>query len=140
MKRRSRLLRIAKWGGTLICTTLVVAGIVNLRYDVFVAMPDGAGVGTEDGLVGVAWRELPGGLTIERRSRPWELWPEYWSDGRSGYAAVPIRQGLLSIGIPTMVPWYLDRRRQLPGHCPCGYDLRGNVSGTCPECGVEVQA
>ena len=21
------------------------------------------------------------------------------------------------------------------GHCPCGYDRRGNVSGTCPECG-----
>jgi hypothetical protein len=25
-----------------------------------------------------------------------------------------------------------------PGHCPCGYDLRGNESGTCPECGCEV--
>ena len=22
-----------------------------------------------------------------------------------------------------------------PGHCPCGYDLHGNESGTCPECG-----
>ena len=24
-----------------------------------------------------------------------------------------------------------------PGHCPCGYDLTGNVSETCPECGIE---
>ena len=22
-----------------------------------------------------------------------------------------------------------------PNHCPCGYDLTGNTSGTCPECG-----
>ena len=27
-------------------------------------------------------------------------------------------------------------RRRRPGHCPrCGYDLTGNVSGVCPECG-----
>lgn len=28
-----------------------------------------------------------------------------------------------------------------PGHCnKCGYDLTGNVSGTCPECGMIVKA
>ena len=28
-------------------------------------------------------------------------------------------------------------RRQRKGWCPaCGYDLQGNVSGVCPECGV----
>ena len=28
-----------------------------------------------------------------------------------------------------------------PGLCPaCGYDLTGNVSGTCPECGVPAAA
>lgn len=26
-----------------------------------------------------------------------------------------------------------------PGHCwKCGYDLTGNVSGVCPECGTKV--
>lgn len=25
-----------------------------------------------------------------------------------------------------------------PGHCKCGYDLTGNVSGRCPECGRET--
>jgi hypothetical protein len=29
------------------------------------------------------------------------------------------------------------RRRAEAGHCPaCGYDLTGNVSGVCPECGT----
>ena len=32
--------------------------------------------------------------------------------------------------------WCDRRHRYPPGHCRrCGYDLTGNVSGTCPECG-----
>ncbi len=44
-------------------------------------LPDGSGLGTESGQVGVAWRELPGGLTIDHASGPWEFWPEFWFDG-----------------------------------------------------------
>jgi hypothetical protein len=40
--------------------------------------------------------------------------------------------------------WSLGRRlnrRSEPGHClRCGYDLTGNVSGICPECGHLVPA
>jgi hypothetical protein len=46
---------------------------------------------------------------------------------------------LVPIGIVTILLWYLDRRRSQPGHCEdCGYDLTGNVSGRCPECGAEI--
>ena len=42
--------------------------------------------------------------------------------------------------IPTVVAAFFKlRRRDLSGHCPCGYNLTGNTSGVCPECGVEVQ-
>jgi hypothetical protein len=34
---------------------------------------------------------------------------------------------------------WVRRRRKAMGLClRCGYDLRGNVSGTCPECGSSV--
>lgn len=56
----------------------------------------------------------------------------------------------VAVGIPGWIPvtflgasmvllWWLDRRRARPGLCTaCGYDLTGNVSGTCPECGLEI--
>ena len=34
--------------------------------------------------------------------------------------------------------WHLDQRRVVRGACVCGYDLTGNTSGTCPECGHET--
>jgi len=37
---------------------------------------------------------------------------------------------------------WLARREALrsQGRCPsCAYDLSGNVSGTCPECGTAIQ-
>jgi len=48
---------------------------------------------------------------------------------------------LALFGVPTAYLWYRDRRRFPPGHCPsCGYNLTGNQSGVCPECGNAVDA
>lgn len=52
---------------------------------------------------------------------------------------------LLNLGhvaLPVAATWTLLRvlRPTQPGHChKCGYDLTGNVSGVCPECGAELK-
>ena len=49
--------------------------------------------------------------------------------------------GLVFGALPTRAALRLavGRRRQSGGHCrSCGYDLTGNVSGVCPECGHAV--
>jgi hypothetical protein len=58
----------------------------------------------------------------------------------------PYRDGTITgfqVGVPLFAIWapgavlvgVLLRRRPPPGCCTCGYDLTGNVTGRCPECG-----
>jgi hypothetical protein len=64
------------------------------------------------------------------RLGPSEFRSDYW------YIVVPLWAGLLVFAVPTALLWYRDRRRFPPDHClRCGYDVTGNVSGVCPECG-----
>ena len=66
---------------------------------------------------------------------PWWLWhPTLAIEGPVGFLAVPIWIPLVLIAIPSYIAWRVSRH--LPGHCrKCQYDLTGNVSGVCPECG-----
>ena len=54
--------------------------------------------------------------------------------------SVPLWLPLAALALPTMFLIVRDRRRRFGrGHCrKCGYDLTGNVSGVCPECGKRV--
>lgn len=50
---------------------------------------------------------------------------------------IPLWIPFVAFGIPAVWLWRRDRRQRGPGCCRrCGYDLTGNVSGTCPECGA----
>jgi hypothetical protein len=55
-----------------------------------------------------------------------------------GFVVIPLWTLFVPLAIPTAILWRLDRRPPL-GHChKCAYDLTGNVTGVCPECGVAI--
>lgn len=61
---------------------------------------------------------------------PWRL---------GGRLVIPVWLLVVAVGFPTAVLWWRDRRPKA-GFCKvCEYDLTGNVSGTCPECGTAVE-
>ena len=49
-----------------------------------------------------------------------------------------ITQLFLFVAIPTLLVWRFGPKPVKPGHCRCGYDLTGNTSGVCPECGTKA--
>ncbi len=81
-----------------------------------------------------------------QRARPLFTWigPYHYSSWGTTTIVTPLwlLQGVCAL--PAIVLWIVWRRscrRYRAGHCRrCGYDLTGNVSGVCPECGVATLA
>ncbi|MBN1512041.1 MAG: hypothetical protein JXB13_08500 [Phycisphaerae bacterium] len=147
MRRRSRTRRILKWVGLVACALLIAAwmpvgwairyvewhwGGSNFPQDVYSGYwIGGGGAGYIDYLsykpsVGLSLgRPMESGLDIG--------WSEDIFDVRCWYC--PAWIPLLLLALPTALLWHRDRRPP-KGHCRnCGYNLTGNVSGVCPECG-----
>jgi hypothetical protein len=64
----------------------------------------------------------------------------YWLPSTSGpFVTIPLWPLFVAAFIPSAIGWRRSRRRR-PGHCrKCRYDLTGNLSGICPECGTPVE-
>lgn len=74
-----------------------------------------------------------------------KMWPminlfrfEQRGPDRLYFLALP---GYVALVVFALMLVVLPRRRiRVPGRCSrCGYDLTGNVSGVCPECGARVR-
>ncbi len=146
--KRPRLRRIAKCTGLVACVLIVVAWGVSLKWGVRYTSDD-RGTAVACGVISIL--HSPGGpprptewsfLHMGRSDRDWGhwgfKWPRTWQhpmiDHRERY--IPLWLPLVVLAIPTAFLWHRDRRRIPPGHCrQCGYDLTGNESGKCPECG-----
>ena len=80
-------------------------------------------------------------------------YPDLWSDasgpfahrvrvGRANFAVsavLALLVGMVMHGVTQAVIWFSLRNQPKPGFCNnCGYDLTGNVSRVCPECGMSI--
>ena len=69
------------------------------------------------------------------RTPPGQLWSRFW---RVPLWAVALAAAALPASSARRR--YRTRSRRRSGRCPaCGYDLTGNVSGACPECGTAAR-
>ena len=98
-----------------------------------------SGLGIAPATVRGAWWVYPhwpfeGGQVLDgTRSNSGVVWG-YWRG-----IALPIWAPLLLMTVLTASVGWLGRARYREGYCrKCGYDLTGNVSGRCPECGRAV--
>ena len=153
MRRRSGVIRVLKWAFTTLCV-VGFAGCCcespSVRY-VWGQGDSGDGIWFNSTGIGyisyVVLRPSPFARGVTTRPIGWSV-GESLEDvpfcgtvvGIFGVRVCGISTAALVVAmiIPTASFWFLDRRRCFPpGHCRrCGYDLTGNISGRCPECGT----
>jgi hypothetical protein len=157
MTRLRRRWRILKWAGLMLSLFVVIAWAVSLFYYVRYSRP-GPGVplprgryvgwyfGVSQGVVGFQNRvpfpeqSLGWHISTNRFSTIW-LPTVVLNHGQGADVfTLPFWIPFLLVAIPTAYLFRRDGRRRIPpGHCQkCGYNLTGNISGVCPECGEPI--
>lgn len=155
MRRFSRGLRVVKWAATLASLVLIGLAVISFRYSVYVNYDRAHAVRLLAGGISVVpqvrshcahapplsppplvyhsdldfvWT-YPGMVTALTRANNW---PQF-----SGDVVIPIWLLFAPAALLSIALWIADRRLVRSGFCStCGYDLTGNVSGRCPECGT----
>jgi len=158
MRRRPRLRRVLKWAGTVACLLMLAAfaasgagvlfyypRLVPQYFDrllSFYLVSGSVGVRITDTVPGFPRYGVSFRNDLHRK-RTWGQWTWYQRprlnrdpSGKDSHLFVPLWIPFLLVLVPTAYLWYRDWRAIPPGHCQkCGYDLTGNESGGCPECG-----
>jgi hypothetical protein len=112
--------------------------LVNVTWNWFLSRHTSTPTWRSSGVVR-SWYKAGFGLAIHPRR------------GSGGYSAGQI-QGIIPIAVPTLLAailptaWFIARHRRLRHQpniplCPqCDYNLTGNTSGVCPECGARLRS
>lgn len=147
MNRGSRVSWLLRWCGVLASVSITSTWLFSAWQGCFYLMQRPAHKDTltfwiSRGCLGFEKFPKPvgGGLFWRQRTYPLRWMPLYIAG--YGYASiiVPLWIPFLLVAVPTALLFWRDRRMP-PGHCKkCRYDLTGNQSGVCPECGTPVQA
>ena len=168
MARLSRKLRVCKWVGTVGCLLLLATWIASGWWQTYVAWSSERHEKYIHVLSGVisyeAYSRSDEGsfpapsFGCERQLRPFGLRqfcqtalpsiktyeeepPSEVGDQLELEGYLPLWLPFLVLLMPTLLLWRRDRRsRSRPGFCRvCDYDLTGNTSGRCPECGTPYE-
>jgi hypothetical protein len=135
-----------RWLPLALGLALIVGGVASLwfrpayqaRNSVFVI---GGGAFSINWSNSGSWNQQPGWRCVFQSSSTERLlwFPYYTHDGPlGGLFIVPLWVPLIPLVAWTVWTWRRIRRHG-PGTChACGYDLTGNRSGRCPECGADV--
>ena len=123
LPKRSRFQHIAKYAGAVVSVLILMITLESTgnHFSTMITTPwlvrwNNEIVSLHDGIIEIA-AERPG-------------------EQVRVYLVIPF----LLVAIPTAFLWARPRRRIPPGYCQtCGYNLTGNVSGVCPECGTAVE-
>ena len=145
---RHPIIRVGKWSGVLLCVLMLLASSLT-RFR-------GVGYFAQRGQVVL----MAGGLVIDKQHAPVDERGHRLIDpkipnrpfsqrlrGEFMPPSVSPRLIWIPLGLPLVFTatgflFWLDRRlRRVPeGHCHgCGYNLWGNTSGVCSECGKEYE-
>ncbi len=139
MAGRSRTRRVLKWGGTLLCAALVFLFLLGIFVEVQIDVPGHCLFYIGGGGIIVSHDSAFQHFGVHAYALPAHMrWLAMLPNEYAG-DVYPYWISLLVVGLPTVGLWVFDRRRVPAGHCGrCGYNLTGNVSGVCPECGTEA--
>jgi hypothetical protein len=162
MRTRSRFLRLIAWIGlaasvfilavyalslrwsviwpaqAATCEVRLLPGALRVRFrgDLYYSIsPDGDGF-QRFSLTGGGppfWGESYIGSAVILRAHRSTIWAFRWAHSN---ILLPLWIPFLLVALPTAFLWRRTRRVP-PGHChKCRYDLTGNTTGICPECGA----
>lgn len=141
--------RALRWGGLAVCVAMLAVFVVTHEHGRALYTSHGY-FGVAQGLIGIGWYPPPsGGLPqlwgIEGFGyhQSGLLWIFDGYLGRpSGWVAIPLWALFIPAAGLTLLAW---RSASVPNRDPpgercsgCGYNLTGNASGQCPECGRSV--
>ena len=160
MRRRRRWLWRAKWVGVAYCVSILFAFTLSTeRRFVWISPSAQHWVSLQFGAVQYlhsprgspqflwyydpGWNVIPYGVDWSRRTNFGLMLRLSPATGSAGLriVTIPLWMPILAFAIPTALTWRahsLSFRR--PGCCRnCGYNLIGNTSGVCPECGEKIR-
>jgi len=151
--RRFRALRICKWLATGATALILIIWPVSRYWAVTYALESklvgtigifNGAVFTHSSNPNLQFEEEERGLFLLRypleRRKGMSWWPGGGKTPVGWLVRIPLWMLLVPhAGIAALLFW--KDRRLPPGHCPhCRYNLTGNVSGVCPECGTRITA